>query len=230
MVSNEMEALIKKRRGSVKIRERNQIPYALALLAAAAAAAVCLARNNGNYLVFWVVGILLGIVLRYSRFCFAAAFRDPFLIQNTRLMRALLLSLMISSVGFAIIQYRYLQRHPGADYTEIPGIFNSVGIHTMIGAFFFGVGMVLAGGCASSVLMRIGEGHILPWATLLGFFAGTALGAQNYPFWYDKIIKNTVVVYFPKYASFGVVFIVQIAVLAGLYRLASWYQKKNSKD
>ncbi|WP_346869389.1 N-acetylmuramoyl-L-alanine amidase [Clostridium sp. UBA5119] len=33
----------------------------------------------------------------------------------------------------------------------------------MIGAFIFGIGMVLAGGCVSGVLMRIGEGHALHW-------------------------------------------------------------------
>lgn len=229
MASDEMESLVRERHAVTKIRERNQVPYALALLAAALLTAALLWRSRNGYVVFWAVGIALGFVLRNSRFCFAAAFRDPFLIGNTRLMRALLLSLMISSTGFAAIQFEYLKNHPAADYNDIPGIINSVGLHTVIGAFLFGVGMVLAGGCASSVLMRIGEGHALPLVTLLGFMIGTTLGAKNYPFWYQKIIKNTAVVYFPDYIPAGAALILQIAVLAGLYWFASWYQKKNSK-
>ncbi|TEB04373.1 putative inner membrane protein [Pelotomaculum schinkii] len=113
------------------------------------------------------------------------------------------------------------------DYTLIPGAINPVGLHTMIGAFIFGIGMTIAGGCASGVLMRIGEGHVLPWVALLGFFIGTTLGAKNYSFWYDNIISKARVVYFPEHISLEVVVIVQIIVLVGLYKLAAWYEKKS---
>lgn len=228
MVSNEMEALILKRQGAEKFKKKNQISYAVIILAIASIISVFLWKSNHSYIVFWIMGIAFGIVLRYSRFCFASAFRDPFLIKNTKLMRALLLSLMVSTTGFAIIQYVYLKNN-AIDYARIPGMIISVGFHTMIGAFIFGIGMTIAGGCASSVLMRIGEGHVLPWVALLGFFIGTLLGAKDYPFWYDKIIKNARVVYFPEYVNLGIVFIVQMAVLIGLYKLSAWYQKKSVK-
>lgn len=229
MLPEEMDALIRARQDSRKSTKKNQLPYAAAVLLLACAAAVLLWLYRESYLVFWVVGIAIGIVLRYSRFCFAAAFRDPLLIHNTKLMRALLLALMISSAGFAAVQYRYLQNHPNANYSEIPGILNSVGIHTAIGAFLFGIGMVIAGGCASGVLMRIGEGHALPWFALLGFFVGTVLGANHYSFWFKHIIHNTAVIYFPEHLNFGIVLLLQTAVLIGLYFLASRYQSRNAK-
>lgn len=229
MRSDEMESLVKERRAAERSKEKNQIPFAAGVIFAAFLAAALLWRNRSGDAVFWIVGIAFGFVLRDSRFCFAAAFRDPFLIRNTRLMRALLLSLMISSTGFAVIQFRYLKDHPAAGYTDIPGIINSVGLHTAIGAFLFGIGMVMAGGCASSVLMRLGEGHLLPLVTLLGFLIGTTLGAENYPFWYREIIRNAAVVYFPDYVPIGAALLIQIIVLAGIYRFASWYQKKHSK-
>jgi uncharacterized membrane protein YedE/YeeE len=228
MMSKEMEALILKRHKTEKVKKKNQIPYAIIILVIASIISVSLWRNNHSYVVFWITGISFGIVLRYSRFCFAAAFRDPFLVKNTKLMRALLLSLMISTTGFAIIQYGYLKNN-SMDYAHIPGMIISVGFHTMIGAFIFGIGMSIAGGCAASVLMRIGEGHVLPWVTLLGFFIGTVLGAKDYSFWYEKIIKNAKIVYFPKYVNLGIVFIVQMIVLIILYKLMIWYQKKSIK-
>lgn len=230
VLSKGMDSLIRERQQSRNIRRKNQLPYAVALLAFACVCAVFLRIFNSSCLAFWIVGLAFGVVLRYSRFCFAAAFRDPFLVKNTGLMRALILALMVSTVGFAVIQHRFLQGHPNADYAAVPGRITSVGLQTVAGAFLFGVGMVLAGGCASGVLMRIGEGHILPWVTLLGFFIGTTLGAWNYPFWYDKIIRGTPVVYFPDHMNFGLAVVLQIAVLAFLYRLAARYQQKMSKS
>lgn len=225
MQSNEMDALIQQRLGTRKVKKKSQIPYATMILTVAAIVSVFLWRNNHSDIVFWIVGIAFGIVLRYSRFCFAGAFRDPFLIRNTKLFRALLLSLMISTMGYAIIQYVYLKNNT-IDYTRIPGAIDPVGLNTVIGAFIFGIGMTIAGGCASSVLMRIGEGHVLALVTLLGLFIGNTLGAKDYSFWYDKIISKGKVVYFPEYMNLGIVVILQMAVLLALYKLAAWYEKR----
>lgn len=228
MTSNDMESLIQERLRVKKVKKKNQISYAVIVLIIASILSVFLWKSNHSYLVFWILGIGFGIVLRYSRFCFVGAFRDPILIKNTKLMRALLLAFMVSTIGFAIIQYGYLKNN-AMDYSSIPGAFNSVGLHTIIGAFIFGIGMTIAGGCASGVLMRIGEGHILPWITLLGFFIGTTLGAKNYSFWYDKIICNTKVIYFPEHMNFIIVVAAQMVILIGLYKLAAWYEKRNLK-
>ena len=229
MLSNEMEALIRERQRVEKVKKKSQISYAVIIFIIASIIAMLLFKNNHSYIVFWIAGILFGIVLRNSRFCFVAAFRDPILLKNTKLIKALLLSLMISTAGFAVIQYKYLKNNI-IDYNSIPGILDTVGLHTVIGAFIFGIGMTIAGSCAAGVLMRIGEGHFLPWVTLLGFFVGTTLGAKNYSFWYDKIIKNSSVIYFPEHINIGVVFIIQMIVLIGLYKLADWYQKKSVKE
>mgnify|MGYP000893329721 FL=1 len=225
MISNEMEALIQQRQQKDEKKKRSQIPYAAAALIAAAILCLFLWKSNHIYAVYWVIGIAIGIALRYSRFCFAGAFRDPFLLGNTRLLRGLLIALMISTVGFAVIQHGYLKNNT-IDYTRIPGCVTSVGIHTMIGAFIFGVGMTIAGGCASGVLMRMGEGHALPLFALLGFLIGTTLGAKNYPFWYDKIIKKASTIYFPEYLDLKVVVIIQLIILMCLYKLAVWYEEK----
>ncbi|MBV1820195.1 YeeE/YedE family protein, partial [Bacteroidales bacterium MSK.15.36] len=87
--------------------------------------------------------------------------------------------------------------------------------------------MVLAGGCASGVLMRIGEGHALQWIVLLGFLIGTAMGAKDYSFWYKNIISKAKVVYFPEYIDFKMVVLLQITVLIIIYKLSAklWNKK-----
>lgn len=218
-----MDMLIQKRtkEGSKK---KNQIPYAIILFIIAIIICIILWRLNHEYIAYWLLGISIGVILRYSRFCFSAAIRDPLLIGNVKLLKAMLLGMMVSTLGFAVIQYLYSKGNI-VNYTHIPGSVTSSGIHIMIGAFLFGIGMTIAGGCASGVLMRIGEGHALQWIVLLGFFIGSTLGIHDYPFWYDHIIKNTKIIYFPQYIDLKVVVIVQMLLLMAIYKVASKYEK-----
>ncbi len=225
MLSNEMTNLIKQRERQGK-KKKNQIPYGVGLILIVLILFVILLQKQYTYAVCWVLGIGIGIVLRYSRFCFAAAFRDPFLVGNTKLLRAMLLAMMISTIGFAVIQYGYIQDNP-IDYDLIPGAVTSVGIHVVIGAFIFGVGMIIAGGCGSGILMRIGEGHVLQWVVLVGFLIGTVLGAKDYSFWYNHIIQKSKTVYFFEYLDFKIVVVVQIVILISLHRLVAWYENRS---
>lgn len=226
MSSQEMTSLINKRKSQLK-KKKNQIPIAGLLLVVSLALCVLFNSMQQKLTVYWIAGIAIGIVLRYSRFCFAAAFRDPFLIGSTKLLRGIIIALMVSTVGFAAIHSKYIESNT-IEYDQIPGAVSSVGIHVIIGAFLFGIGMVIAGGCASSVLMRIGEGHALQVVVLVGFIIGTLLGAKNYDFWYEHIIRNAKTIYFLEYFDLRVVVVVQIIVLAVLYRLAVLYEKKKS--
>ncbi len=140
----------------------------------------------------------------------------------------MILAMIVSTVGFAVIQSGYIH-NKGIDYNLIPGAVSSVGIHVMIGAFIFGIGMVLAGGCASGVLMRIGEGHALHWVVLIGFIIGTLLGAKDYSFWYEHFIKDAKTIYFLEHFDLKIVVLVQIVVLIILYKLALRYENRHLK-
>ncbi|WP_420829640.1 YeeE/YedE thiosulfate transporter family protein [Crassaminicella indica] len=227
-MSNEMARLIE-RRNRTKKTKKTQIFLGIFFLFCAIILCAELWQKEYRLAVCWIFGIGIGVVLRYSRFCFASAFRDPFLTGNTRLLRGMLLAMMVSTIGFAVIQYNYIQKNT-IEYDLIPGAVSSVGIHVIIGAFLFGVGMVIAGGCSSGVLMRIGEGHALQWIVLFGFLIGTVLGAKHYDFWYQHIIYNAKTIYFLEYFDFKIVVLVQLMVLFGLYVLAIWYENKYRKD
>ena len=61
----------------------------LALVAWLAAGVVYLAAHSVDtqFSMFWVFGLAFGFVLQRSRFCFASAFRDVFLMGHARTMK-----------------------------------------------------------------------------------------------------------------------------------------------
>ena len=107
-------------------------------------------------------GFLIGLVMHRGRFCFANAFREPFMTGDSRMMRAVLWSLLIYALGSAVIKWSYIQP-PGT------GVYHPFWLGSLAGGLIFGVGMLLAGGCASGTLWRMGEGHSKLWVAGFGF-------------------------------------------------------------
>lgn len=118
--------------------------------------------SAGIYLLF---GLLIGIILQRSGFCFTASFRDMFTTGDGRMARGAILATGVAMLGFAILQGAGL-RQP---------FLLPVGWHTAVGGLVFGFGMVLAGGCASGTLLRIGEGSVQLLFALFGGILGAAL-------------------------------------------------------
>lgn len=226
MESRDIEKLMQQRQAEIKDK-KSQLAYGLVLILTVLGLCIFLWKHYYTYAVCLGIGVMIGITLRYSRFCFAAAFRNLFITRNTRILRGIILGLIVSSIGFAIIQsdYDFTQ---GSSYSDIPGVISSVGLHVTIGAFIFGIGMVLAGGCASGILMRIGEGHTIHGVALVGFVIGTLLGAKDYSFWHHLFTKNAKIIYFPEYLDIRIVVFIQVVVLMILYKLALWYEKKHT--
>jgi len=116
------------------------------------------------------VGLLFGFALQRGRFCMYTAFRDIFLIKDLTLCRAYLLAVLIQMVLI------HLLREWGV-ITFGPDRFYWLGALT--GGFLFGLGMTLAGGCASSSFYRVGEGMIGAFVAVLTFIifaAATSVG------------------------------------------------------
>lgn len=113
-------------------------------------------------------GFLIGMVMHRGRFCFANAFREPFMTGDSRMMRAVLWSLLLYALGSAVIKWSYIQP-PGA------GVYHPFWMGSLAGGLIFGVGMLLAGGCASGTLWRMGEGHSKLWLAAFGFVLANPL-------------------------------------------------------
>ena len=107
-------------------------------------------------------GLLIGLIMHRSRFCFVRAFRCPFMTGESEMVWVVVMSLMIYGFGSAVIKWNYLQ-------PDTMGVYHPFWIGSLIGGVIFGIGMLLAGGCASSTLWRLGEGHTKLVLTFIAF-------------------------------------------------------------
>lgn len=128
----------------------------------------------GECLVAFVFGSVVGLLVQRSRFCNTAALRDAMLFKSFRNTKALLVAMMILTVGFT----GFISIGDGN-----PMHFD-VGINQMVGLFLFGIGMVLAGACTVSTWVKSGEGNVgAMWAllfTFIGMFLFSLVWSANY--------------------------------------------------
>ena len=112
-----------------------------------------------------VLGTALGWVLQRGGFCMNSAFRSILFEKDKSLLRAWLLVLLINIPAVALLQ------DLGILYPQTAPLFWPA---LIAGGLVFGIGMVMAGGCASGTYYRAGRGMLGSWAALLGFLVGTA--------------------------------------------------------
>jgi len=130
-------------------------------------------------------GFLIGLIMHRSRFCFVRAFRCPFMTGDAEMVKVVAMSLMLYGMGTAVIKWAWLQE-------PSMGVNHNFWIGSLLGGVIFGVGMLLAGGCASSTLWRIGEGQTKMVVTLFAFALTNSLLAtvfKNLDL-YDKMGKG----------------------------------------
>ncbi|MDA1001582.1 MAG: YeeE/YedE family protein [bacterium] len=110
-------------------------------------------------------GLIFGFVLQRGRFCMYTAFRDLFLVGESPLFRSYILALLVQMVLIhALAAFGFLVVQP----------FAFVWLGAVVGGFIFGVGITLAGGCASGSWYRVGEGMVGSWLAVIGFGLGVA--------------------------------------------------------
>lgn len=216
------------RAGSARKPKPNQLPFAILVLLLLIAAGIALQAfgfGTGWYL---VTGLIFGYILQRSRFCFTASMRDPYLTGSTLVTRAVLAAFAFTTIGFAAIKYGYFKAGlpiPGMDYV-VP-----VSFATVFGAFIFGIGMVIAGGCGSGTLMRVGEGFHMQMLSLLFFIVGSFWGAHDFGWWKANVINKGFTVFLPDvFGWFGAV-VIQLVVILLIYIAAEKYHEaKASAD
>lgn len=110
--------------------------------------------------VAFLFGSVAGLLMQRSRFCNTAALRDAIMFKTYRNTKAMLVAMMILTVGFTGFMSL------GAGH---PLRFD-VGLNTFAGLFLFGIGMVLAGACTVSTWVKTGEGNLgALWALIFTF-------------------------------------------------------------
>ena len=167
--------------------------------------------TRGGFLLF---GLVIGVLMQRTRFCFVRAFRDPFMTGESESTRAVALAVIIGAVGFSILKWTDLK-----DWE----VFVSPGFWTgsLIGGTIFGVGMSLSGGCGTSSLWRAGEGQIKLWFSLLTF----ALIGSLFREWLDQsgwLMKIGEPVFLPDFMNWSLALFCIVIIMISWYLLAVW--------
>ncbi|RPH37977.1 MAG: YeeE/YedE family protein, partial [Planctomycetota bacterium] len=164
-------------------------------------------------------GAAFGALLQRSRLCFTSAFRDFFVLRDRRAALGILAALAVGSIGYAVV---YGIQIPEARYLPDTAHIAPAGPVVVLGGLSFGVGMVLAGGCISGQLYRLGEGSLVAPAALLGCIPGYWLAFSLWNLFYLKSVSTAPVVWLPSKLGYAGALGLQLGAFAALGALLLW--------
>jgi len=88
-----------------------------------------------------------------------SAFRDIIVLKDYALLKTVGIAILVSMIGFAILaKVGVIAISPTTFFWGA----------NMLGGFIFGIGMVVAGGCASGITYRVGEGMVGAMSAVIG--------------------------------------------------------------
>ena len=115
--------------------------------------------NSLSKSVLWAtfaITFLLGAIMQKTGFCTMGAISDAFIMSSWDRLRQWFLAIGVAIVGYALMSYCGLIDPLKSFYTGNKFLWLS----TIVGSTLFGFGMVLASGCGSKTLIRIGGGNL----------------------------------------------------------------------
>ena len=159
-------------------------------------------------------GAAFGALLQRSRLCFTAALRDFIVMRDRRAALGVLAALAVGGVGYAVVFGGELP-DPSRYLPDTAHIAPASPV-VFLGGLAFGVGMVLAGGCISGHLYRLGEGSLVAPVALLACLPGYWLAFSLWNFFYLKSVSTSPVVWLPSKLGYTGALALQGAALAAL--------------
>ena len=177
---------------------------------------------------FLMTGLALGYILTRSRYGFAGGFKRIYVTGEGSLSKALLVMFAISMVLAAGIQW-----YATSQGLDAPGLSSVkfLNISVLLGGFLFGIGMMLAGGCASGTLSDLGEGTGRSLIALSTFVLGSLPGLMAQSALNNSAIGQIgVKLYLPDVLGYVGAVVVSVLVLAGLYLIVRKYENFRKKE
>lgn len=154
------------------------LPAAGVAIATAAAAWYLYAAIGWRQAALFLVGAGAGVVLYHAAFGFTSSWRVFIADRRGAGLRAQMLMLAVTcAVFFPLIAAGTVWGQP------VRGSVSPVGVGVAAGAFIFGIGMQLGGGCASGTLFSVGGGSTRMLVTLFFFVIGSVIATAHTPWW-----------------------------------------------
>ncbi len=173
-----MSAVIERKNPPVTGQSAVSTVAGLVLLTGAAGIGVSQSARLGGVV---LLGAALGLVLYHAAFGFTSAWRHFFTDQRGAGLRAQMLMLAIANLLFL----------PSLDQGQLfgHGLIGAVAPlwpSLLVGAFAFGVGMQLGGGCGSGTLYTAGSGNLRMFVTMGFFILGSVWATAQVPWWFAR--------------------------------------------
>jgi hypothetical protein len=168
-----------------------------------------------------LAGLAFGAVLQRSRFCFASAFRDVFLLRERRAALGVLSALAVGTAGYLVV-FGAQMPDPSGEFVPPTAHIGRAGWHLLLGGITFGAGMAVAGGCISGSLFRVGEGNLASLLALSGVVAGFVLGFRSWNWLWVTTVAAAPTVWLPHSTGYAISALIQFAFLAALAVLLVW--------
>jgi len=126
-----------------------------------------------------LLGAALGLTLYHAAFGFTSAWRVFINERRGAGLRAQMLMLALAVLlFFPALAAGNLFGNP------VTGLVAPAGVSVVFGAFIFGIGMQLGGGCASGTLFTVGGGNARMLVTLLFFIIGSVTATHHADWWF----------------------------------------------
>lgn len=197
----------------------------LLVLLAAATLVMASSHRAPEFGVFATLGLGFGIVLQRSRFCFNAAFRDLFQFRSGRTMKGVILGMAVATPAFGLRMFNLLP-NPSLGPVAPEAHATPISIALVLGGLLFGMGMVIAGGCVSGSIYRMGEGYLTSWASFGGILGGLLLAAHTWNWWWEHFIREAPVIWLPRFLGYGGAVTLTLAGLCAAYLLVLWIESR----
>ncbi len=170
-----------------------------------------------------LIGGLLGAVVQRSKFCIAAACHNIVTTNDMTQTRAYAMALFIAIPATQML-YRFGIVDIGRSiYIDSPFTWLSY----IAGGFIFGIGIVYAGGCASRILVRAGEGNLGGLVSVLAFIFSSGatlwgITAKLRVDYFDKLTMNMNNQYLPDVVSrvpaWAIILVIEALLLVFMLR------------
>ncbi|MDE1168830.1 MAG: YeeE/YedE family protein [Pseudomonas sp.] len=127
-----------------------------------------------------IVGAALGVTLYHASFGFTSAWRVFIRERRGAGLRAQMVMLALAVLLF------FPALGAGSLFGQpVVGLVAPAGVSVIFGAFIFGIGMQLGGGCASGTLFTVGGGNARMLVTLLFFICGSLIATHHVGWWFS---------------------------------------------
>lgn len=182
-----------------------------------------LGMQKNHFVWYWILGLGLGFILQRSRVCFVSATSEPLITGSTEQFRAILIGILIASLGITCVKYLS------------SGMLNMLGVSTIsvpliLGAFLFGIGMILSGCCTSGMFIRMAEGYTIHIFTLVAVIIGYLFANSHYQSLWAPFIINAPAIFLPAELGWEMGVAMHIIIVILLYLVARKHEQNISSS